>query len=137
MIDSTELVKFVLTISGTLAALCVPACSVIFFIYANTDDKEDEDRYGTIASLCAVTGVLFVATLLTCLFSLTFEVCHLTYYYVIFEFLVGCGLVILIFFAFTGVTFSIRRRLPKFRKKTSQPPTARGQETATVTTQNT
>lgn len=121
MIDPIELIKFILPISGTLAALCVPACSVVFFIYANATDPEDEARYGEVASLCAVTGILFVITVLTCMFSLIYEACTSTYYYVILEFVLGCALIFLIFLSFAGVTVSIKKRLPKIRRKDDLP----------------
>jgi amino acid transporter len=136
MIDPVELVKFILTISGTLAALCVPACSVIFFITTNAEDPEDEDRYGPIASLCAVTGILFVITVLTSIFSLIFEACSSTYYYVIFEFVLGCALIFLIFLSFTGVTVSIKKRLPKMRKRGSLPTSTDVQENVREPTEN-
>jgi len=121
MIDPIDLVKFILTMSGTLAALCVPACSVIFFIITNTSDKEDEDRYGPVASLCAVAGILFVITVLTCMVSLLLDMCNSTYYLIIFEFLFGCALILLIFLGLAGVTVSIRKRFPKMGKGKNQP----------------
>lgn len=130
MIDPVELVKFILTISGTLAALCVPACSVILFIIAHADDPEDEDRYGSIASLCAVAGILFVITVLTCMLSLIFEACNSTFYLVIFEFVLGCALILLIFLSFTGVTVSIKKKFPKITGKRKLPASTGAQENA-------
>jgi hypothetical protein len=117
--DPSEIVKMLFTLSGTFAALCIPATSVVYFIIVNVDEDEDRKRYIPIARLCSIAGLLFISSTIISLFSVVLEICNETYYFVSGAFLLGCIMVALTFLSFAGVTFSARMQFPSIKKGSS------------------
>lgn len=81
MIDPNLLVNNLLALSGTFAALCIPAASVAYFIVANVDDEAEQKHIASIISMSAFAGIVFIITVFLSLGLLLVNACQ-DYYWI-------------------------------------------------------
>ena len=108
MIDPTELVKILFQLSGTFAALCIPAVSVAYFIVAQGGKKVSTITLG------ALTGIIFVISTMCSFVLIVFNLCE-HWWIVGLLFVIGCLLIILVFLTLAGV--EVRRKIPPIGPK--------------------
>jgi len=121
LIDPNQLVNTLLSLSGTFAALCIPATSVAYFVVANIDDEAEQKRIASIISMSAFAGIVFVITVFLSLGVVLANVCQDYYWLALLGFCLGCAMIIGVFLKIAGVRMTRKITLPSRKKDARKP----------------
>lgn len=115
--EPSILLEHLFITSATLAALCIPAISIAYFVIMKGGTKpEDQKRIASVITFGTFSGVMFVICTLLSLILIIYD--QVAFYWIVcFLFSIACFSIAIIFFILSGIQVKIKRRIPFLESK--------------------